>query len=252
MRPLHESRPALKVPLIAEVAVAKDAGLRYVTDELSGIARQHRGKAFTYRLPEGALVRASPTLRRIHSLAIPPAWISAWGARLVRRCQHLPGQDLFGYADEDGTVHDVTSEDVNGYIQDIAGDDFSAKDFRTWAGTILAAIALRECGDFTATRHAKRNVIHAIESVAKMFGNTPAICDRCYVHPAILDGYLAAHTIATLQQSANEHLRGSLAKLRPEEAAVMMLLRGWLAVAGPDGGIRYASFLTRKRYARRK
>jgi DNA topoisomerase-1 len=365
-------------------AVAKSAGLRYVSDVRPGITRRRVGKAFTFLDADGNKVRDLETLRRIKSLAIPPAWTDVWIcprddghiqaagrdargrkqyryhprwreirdeskyhrvlafgealprlrrrvaadlrrrgmsrgkvlatvvrllettlirvgndeyakhngsyglttlrnrhakvrggritfefkgksgkphridvhdarlAKLVRRCQELPGQELFGYVDADGAVRDVTSEDVNAYLREIAGEDFSAKDFRTWAGTVLAAIALREFEEFSSQRQAKRNVVQAIEAVAKMLGNTPAICRRCYVHPAIMDSYLAGQTIATLQQSAEQRLRGSLAKLQPEEAAVMMLLRERLAQADHAGGNQRASSLTRKRHARRR
>ena len=173
-------------------------------------------------------------------------------AKLVSGCQDLPGQDLFGYVAEDGAVRDVTSDDVNGYLRTIAGTDFSAKDFRTWAGTVLAAVALCEFEAFTSERQAKRNVVQAVEAVAKMLGNTPAICRRCYVHPAILEGYLAGQTIAPLRQSADQRLRGPLAKLKPEEAAVMMLLRESLAEAGGAGAAQRASSRTGKRHARRQ
>lgn len=166
-------------------------------------------------------------------------------ARLVRQCQDLPGQDLFGYVDADGTVRDVTSEDVNAYLRDIAGAEFSAKDFRTWAGTILAAIALREFEEFASQKEAKRNVGRAVEAVARMLGNTAAVCRRCYIHPAILDGYIAGQTIATLRRSAEQRLRGSLARLRPEEAAVMMLLRERLAQAEEQSGPQRAASLAR-------
>ena len=168
-------------------------------------------------------------------------------AMLVRRCQDLPGQDLFGYVDEAGQVRDVTSEDVNAYLREIAGDEFSAKDFRTWAGTVLAGVALREFAKFDSQRQAKRNVVQTIEAVAKMLGNTPAVCRRCYIHPAILDSYLAGQTIATLQQCAGKRLRGPLAKLRPVEVAVMMLLRERLAGAKRAGNLRRA----RKHHVRR-
>lgn len=167
-------------------------------------------------------------------------------AKLVRRCQELPGQDLFCYLDADGRVHDVTSDDVNAYLREIAGDDFSAKDFRTWAGTILAAVALREFEEFNSERQAKQYLLRAVESVARMLGNTPAVCRRCYVHPAVLDSYMSGQTIATLQKSADQRLSGSLAKLRPEEAAVMMLLRERLTQAEGKGGTQRASTLTRK------
>jgi DNA topoisomerase I len=172
-------------------------------------------------------------------------------AKLVRGCQDLPGQDLFAYVDEEGTVRDVTSGDVNAYLHEIAGGDFSAKDFRTWAGTTLAAIALREFEACTSQRQAKRNIVHAVEAVAKMLGNTPAVCRRCYIHPEILEGYIAGQTIATIRQSAEQRLRSSISKLRAEEAAVMMLLRERLEEAGRSGSSRKASSLIRKRRERR-
>lgn len=167
-------------------------------------------------------------------------------AKLVRKCQELPGQELFAYEDETGT-HDVSSGDVNDYLRGIAGEEFSAKDFRTWAGTVLAAIALREFEEFSSQRQAKQNVVRAVEAVAKMLGNTPSVCRRCYVHPTILESYLAGQTIATLQQSAEERLKKSLAKLRPEEAAVMMLLHERLAEASASGGRRRAATLAKPR-----
>jgi DNA topoisomerase-1 len=360
-------------------ATAQEAGLRYVSDAKPGISRRAHGPAFSYYQPNGKKVRELETLRRIRSLAIPPAWSEVWIcpaenghiqavgrdqrrrkqyryhprwnaardeakydrllafgaalpkirrriaadlrrrgmsrekvlatvvrllettlirvgndeyaqqngsyglttlrnrharvrggqitfefkgksgkthridvhdprlAKLVRGCQELPGQDLFGYVDEDGNVRDVTSEDVNTYLRTIAGEEFSAKDFRTWAGTVLAAIALRECAEFTSEKQARGNILRAVEAVAKMLGNTPAVCRRCYIHPAILDGYIAGQTIATLRQSAEQKLRGSLKKLRPEEAAVMVLLRERLATAKTGGGAQRVSGLTRKR-----
>jgi DNA topoisomerase-1 len=161
-------------------------------------------------------------------------------AKLVRHCQDLPGQELFGYVDETGTTRDVTSEDVNAYLREIAGADFTAKDFRTWAGTVLAAVALRELAGFTSKREAKRNITQAIEAVSKMLGNTAAICRKCYVHPMIFDSYLSGQTIATMKQKAERKLRSELDKLRPDEAAVMMLLRERLATAEKNGARRVA------------
>jgi DNA topoisomerase I len=343
--------------ITALAAEAREAGLRYISDQTAGIRRVAHGQAFRYLAPDGKVVRDAKTLGRIKSLAIPPAWTDVWIspqanghiqatgrdarkrkqyryhadwramqdetkfarmmefamalprirrrvrrdlrrrglprekalatvvrllestlirvgndeyartngsyglttmrnrharvqgarirfsfrgksgknheitvsdpqlARIVRRCQELPGQELFAYEDEEGQARNITSQDVNEYLRAVAGDDFSAKDFRTWAGTVLAAIALRE---FQAAAHqteAKKNVVTAIESVAKVLGNTPAVCRKCYVHPAILDSYLAGETIATIQQRTEVTLRGALARLGPEEAAVLMLLR---------------------------
>ncbi|MEO7932782.1 MAG: DNA topoisomerase IB [Chthoniobacterales bacterium] len=146
-------------------------------------------------------------------------------AKIVRRCQEMPGQDLFEYEGEDGELHTITSQDVNEYLRGIAGEDFSAKDFRTWAGTVLAAIALREFEAFDAQAEAKRNVVSAIEAVAKMLGNTPSVCRKCYVHPVILDSYLTGDTIATVQQRVEGKIDRSLSKLKPEEAAVLILLQ---------------------------
>ncbi len=143
-------------------------------------------------------------------------------AKMVRRCQELPGQDLFGYVDAEGKVRDVTSNDVNDYLREIAGTDFSAKDFRTWAGTVLAALALRQFEAFSSQREAKRNTLRAVESVSRLLGNTPAICRRCYVHPAILEGYLTGLTIGALQSKVKETAPG---KLRSEEMAVLNLIR---------------------------
>lgn len=145
-------------------------------------------------------------------------------AKLVRNCQELPGQQLFEYLDDEGAVHAVSSEDVNTYLREIAGEEFSAKDFRTWAGTILAAVALRELAEFHSLKEAKRNVAQAIGGVAKILGNTAAVCRRCYIHPAIIDAYLAGQTIPAARASAGSQRRRSV-RLRPEEKAVMALLR---------------------------
>ncbi len=156
-------------------------------------------------------------------------------ARLVRKCQDLPGQDLFCYLDEDRTPRQISSDDVNEYLRGIAGAEFTAKDFRTWAGTVLAAVALKEFEQFESSTEAKRNIRVAIESVARLLGNTPTICRKCYVHPGVLESYLAGQTIATLLRAADRRLASSLHRLKPEEAAVMMLLRERLRRAEKNG-----------------
>ena len=123
-------------------------------------------------------------------------------AKVVRQCRDIPGQDLFQYIDGEGQRQHVRSEDVNDYLREISGGDFTAKDFRTWAGTVLAGIALREFQTFDSHAEAKRNVVRAIESVAARLGNTPAICKKCYIHPEILDGYLQGATIETVRARA--------------------------------------------------
>jgi DNA topoisomerase I len=110
-------------------------------------------------------------------------------ARIVRQLDELPGQLLFQYVDDDGAPHPVGSDDVNAYLRDLAGDDVTAKDFRTWAGTVLAARALAKLGPPESETEAKRNVVVAIDEVARRLRNTRAICRKCYVHPAIVEAY---------------------------------------------------------------
>ncbi|HKQ37124.1 MAG TPA: DNA topoisomerase IB [Verrucomicrobiae bacterium] len=150
-------------------------------------------------------------------------------AKIVKQCQDLPGQEIFQYIDDDGTQQDVKSEHVNEYLREITGQDFTAKDFRTWAGTVLAAIALRELEKFDSQTQAKKNVLRAIEAVAERLGNTPAICRKCYVHPMVLDAYMDGALLETVKQRAQEQWNSSIGKLRPEEAAVLALLQKRLA-----------------------
>ena len=340
---------------------AKEAGLRYVSDEMPGIRRKRAGKGFTYVGPDGTKVTDRSTLERIRKLAIPPAWTDVWIcanprghiqvtardakgrkqyryhpkwqevrdeakyermiafaealprirqrveqdmalpglsrekvlatvvklleatlirvgneeyarenhsyglttlrtrhvrvngselrfrfrgksgrqhdvavtdrrlARVVERCQDLPGQALFQYRDDEGEYHSVESDDVNAYLREIAEQEFTAKDFRTWAGTVLAAMALKEVAEFDSEAQAKKNVVRAIEQVAERLGNTKAVCRKCYVHPAVIDAYLEGTTLETLKQNAEREMRESLRDLRPEEAAVIGLLQQRLA-----------------------
>ncbi|MGG5822601.1 DNA topoisomerase IB [Falsiroseomonas sp. HW251] len=343
-------------PVVDPRDAAAEAGLRYVSDEGPGIARQPAGKAFSYRLPKGGAVKDKATLERIRSLAIPPAWTEVWicphpdghiqatgrdargrkqyryhprwrevrdaakyehllefaralpairerltadmarsglprekvlatvvhllettlirvgndeyaakngsyglttlkdrhvkveggelrfafkgksgktwrlgikdrrVARIVRACQELPGQELFQYLDEAGETRDVTSADVNAYLREITGRDITAKDFRTWAGTVLAALALREFERVDSQAAAKRNIRAAIERVSARLGNTPTICRKCYVHPAVLEGYLGGSLAEEIGAEAEAELRDDLAGLPPEEAAVLAML----------------------------
>ncbi|HEY5705784.1 MAG TPA: hypothetical protein VIS96_09445 [Terrimicrobiaceae bacterium] len=150
-------------------------------------------------------------------------------ARIVKRCRELPGYELFQYLDESGTPVDVTSSDVNDYLRQVSGSDFTAKDFRTWAGTVLAARALQEFEKFASQTEAKRNLLKAVEAVACMLGNTPAICRRCYVHPVVVDSYLDGSLVERLRRHAEERFATGLRHLRPEEAAVLMLLQQTLS-----------------------
>jgi DNA topoisomerase-1 len=147
-------------------------------------------------------------------------------ARVIRRCRDLTGQDLFKYLDADGARQTIGSSDVNAYLRDIAGDEFTAKDFRTWAGTVLAALALRRLHAADSSTQAKRNIVRAIAETAGQLGNTPAVCRKCYVHPAVLDAYLGGVTLDTVTAGAKRRAsRGR--RLRAEEAGVVMLLERW-------------------------
>ena len=335
---------------------AKMSGLRYVTDRIQGITRRGAGKNFCFYSPRGRPLRNPVELRRIKSLAVPPAWTDVWIspfsdshlqatgrdargrkqfryhpswravrdqnkydrltlfgrtlpklrsqvaqdlalpglprtkvmaaivkllettfirigneeyarenqsfglttmrnkhvkvsgpkirfrfrgksgiardmylsdrklAQIVRRCQELPGQDLFQYLDDKGEPHAVNSSDVNDYLRGITGIDLTAKDFRTWAGTLLAARALAELKSFGSKTEAKRNVVKAVESVAKKLGNTRAVCRKCYIHPAVVNSYLDGTLVPSLSQPIRPQRVDSLRALSPEEAAVMAIL----------------------------
>jgi DNA topoisomerase-1 len=145
-------------------------------------------------------------------------------ARSVKRCQDLPGQTLFQYLDAAGNRQSVDSRDVNDYLREIAGEDVTAKDFRTWAGTVLAATALREFAEVDSLTARNRNIVQAIESVAKRLGNTRAVCRKCYVHPAIVDAYLDGTTIEILIKKGGQLMSPPLSRRSREETAVLALL----------------------------
>src|SRR5207237_848490 len=131
-------------------------------------------------------------------------------ARIVKQCRDVPGYELFQYIDDDGQRQTVGSGDVNEYLREVTGQDFTAKDFRTWAGTVLAAFALQELEAFDSEAQAKRNVVRAVENVAERLGNTAAICRRCYVHPEVLNAYMEGSLIQTLKRRAEEELATGL------------------------------------------
>jgi DNA topoisomerase-1 len=335
---------------------AESAGLTYVSDEEPGIRRRKAGKGFSYARSGGETVKDAATLKRIRSLAIPPAWTDVWIcakanghiqatgrdakgrkqyryhprfrevrestkyehmlefarslpairetiadhmalrglprekvlatvvnllettlirvgnedyarqnksyglttlrnrhvavngselrfnfkgksgktwklkvkdrriAKIIRAMQDLPGQDLFQYVDDDGEPQSVTSADVNAYLREITGRDVTAKDFRTWSGTVLAAWALKEFETFDTQAKAKKNIRAAIEQVAARLGNTPTICRKCYVHPELISCYVEGALALEIKEEIEAELRDDLASLRPEEAAVLSLL----------------------------
>jgi DNA topoisomerase I len=356
--------PPIEAALDPEAA-AKQAKLRYVSDTMPGITRHQARNGFDYRLPDGALVRDIDTLRRIRSLAIPPAWTDAWIcldpnghlqatgrdargrkqyryhprwrevrdeakytkllvfarclsqirvriekdlkrrglprervlaaivrlmemtffrvgnteyarqnksfglttlrdrhvaieggrihisfrgksgkqhetdindrrlARIVKGCRDLPGYELFQYIDDDGERRTVDSADVNEYLREITGEDITAKDFRTWAATHLAAQALCELdpraagpgGPSRGEAKRKKAIVDAVKKVAQHLGNTPAICRRSYIHPAVLDGYLDGTLLAALADQAQAYLEENIHGMKPEETAVTAFLR---------------------------
>ena len=143
-------------------------------------------------------------------------------AKIVSKCQDLPGQDLFQYVSDKDEVRSITSQDVNDYLREITNENFTAKDFRTWAGTVLAAIALNAQAGFETKKQAKANVKTAVCAVAELLGNTPAICRKCYVHPAIIEAYLNGVQIPGLAEAVQPPEK---INLRAVETAVLKFLR---------------------------
>ena len=144
-------------------------------------------------------------------------------ARIVRQCQDVPGQNLFQYWNGDGNPHPVTSQDVNDYIREIAGNGFSAKHFRTWAGTVTAAHALNEAGACTSKTEATRKLNAAIDKVAERLVNTRAISRRCYIHPSVIESFLDG-TLPAAFARAEQHA-AKLRGLKAEERPVLAFLR---------------------------
>jgi DNA topoisomerase-1 len=165
---------------------------------------------FSFRGKSGVKHEARVTDRRV--------------ARIVQRCQDLPGQELFQYLDEEGNPRAIDSTDVNDYLREAAGQEFTAKDFRTWAGTVLAARALREYETFDSAAQTKRNIVAAIDAVAKHLGNTRTVCRNCYVHPAVIAAYEDGSLLEGLGAPTEEDAGASAAALSAEESAVLAFL----------------------------
>ena len=156
-------------------------------------------------------------------------------AAIVRRCQELPGQDLFTYVGDDGIPHDITSDDVNDYLREASGSDITAKDFRTWAGTVLAYRALRALAPVQNGQAAKRNVIEAVKLTADQLGNTPAVARKSYVHPAVLEAYMEGTIGGALLEAAEEQSDPPPVATPGEAAEVAKLIRSRLRA---DAGLR--------------
>ncbi|KJZ40056.1 MULTISPECIES: DNA topoisomerase IB [Pseudomonas] len=144
-------------------------------------------------------------------------------ARIIKRCQDIPGQNLFQYLDENGERHTISSADVNAYLQTLTGADFTAKDYRTWAGSVLALSVLRDM-PWEPESEAKRQVVEMVKNVARQLGNTPAVCRKCYIHPAVFDAFW----LGALAELPRPRLRKGL---RPEEVGLAMFLERMIATA---------------------
>ncbi|MEO8399194.1 MAG: DNA topoisomerase IB [Ignavibacteriaceae bacterium] len=144
-------------------------------------------------------------------------------ARIITQCQEIPGQHLFQFKDEDGMIHSITSNDVNEYIAEIAGEDFSAKDFRTWGGTVTAAKELFNIGDFETKKDGGKNIVQAVRNVAEALNNTPAVCRKYYIHPDILKSYLNKKLFSILQKEMGK--KSSKFGLEPEEKTVLKVVK---------------------------
>ncbi|MEO5929822.1 MAG: DNA topoisomerase IB [Candidatus Kapaibacterium sp.] len=147
-------------------------------------------------------------------------------AGIVKRCRELPGHELFQFLDDAGEHHTIGSGDINAYLREISDEEFTAKDFRTWAGTVHAAAMLSACDPCDSEAEKKRNILRAVESASDRLGNTPAICRKCYIHPAVLDAYLDG-SLAELDIEDLGSWKGAIpGDLHPEERRVMILLHG--------------------------
>jgi DNA topoisomerase-1 len=210
--------------LLLETTLIRVGNEEYVRDNgsfgLTTFRNRHavvRGTTTQFRFPGKSGI--------VHAVEVTDARL----ARVVRRCQELPGHELFQYLDDAGEPQAVDSADVNAYLREISGEDFTAKDFRTWAGTIHAACALLEIGDRPSASRRKRAVAQAMKTVAQRLGNTPAICRKCYVHPLILDRYLEGALARSFSFGSRRSKAASQIALRPEESSLLALLESQVA-----------------------
>jgi DNA topoisomerase-1 len=154
-------------------------------------------------------------------------------AKIIQRCQDLPGQELFQYRNEQGQCQTIESADVNAYLQDILSKKFTAKDFRTWAGTVLMFRALQTCKPYSSQTQAKKHITSAIKTVAEQLGNTPAVCRKCYIHPEVLNAYLDG-SLFHPGTHCNKEVSTNLRSLRAEEVAVLTFLHRRVAAETPS------------------
>jgi len=211
--------------LAAVVRLLEVTLIRVGNDEY---ARSNHSFGLTTLRDEHALIRGATVRFRFggkggvrHDVALTDRRL----ARIVRRCRELPGQELFQYLDDEGHVRDVTSTDVNEYLREATGTDFTAKDFRTWAGTVLAAHTLLALDAGDSPRGSKRRLAQAVAAVAERLGNTKAVCRKCYIHPAVLDAYLDGSLRTALGTVRVRETTEVAFELRPRETAVLRLLK---------------------------
>jgi DNA topoisomerase I len=176
--------------------------------------------------------------------------------KIVKRCRELPGQLLFQYLDEDGRRASISSDDVNAYLKEVTGEDFTAKDFRTWAGTLVAARELSAIASSDSPADARKakgttDIVRAIEQVGESLGNTPAVSRNSYVHPAVTEAYLEGEVIRVARRAARSRRRSS-SGLTPEEAALLVLLRRRLRVQARSSGRRKVGQATARRSSARR
>ncbi len=151
-------------------------------------------------------------------------------ARIVKQCREIPGHELFRYVDDDGQYRAIDSSDVNAYLREIGGECFTAKDFRTWGGTVHAAAALKETGPFKSEREAKKNIVETVKRVSHHLGNKPSICRTYYIHPAVIETYMDGSLLRILDEWEREGARNSGPhQLKPVEKAVLDILRRKMA-----------------------
>jgi DNA topoisomerase I len=184
----------------------------YGLTTLRGKHVEVHGSAITFTFPGKSGVR--------HAIGLEDRRL----ARIVQRCQDLPGYELFQYLDADGERHTVDSTDVNDYLREMTGQEFTAKDFRTWAGTVLTCVELQALESFESETQAKKNVVQAIKAVSALLGNTPSVCRKCYVHPVILECYMAGELVKSKKRRTKREPSEYLNALRDEETAVLRLL----------------------------
>ncbi|MDI7774143.1 DNA topoisomerase IB [Asticcacaulis sp. EMRT-3] len=219
--------------LATVVALLERTLIRVGNDEY---ARKNNSFGLTTLLPEHVEV-SGQTLRFRFTGKSGKSWNLKLSdrriARIVQACAEIDGQELFKYKDEAGEIRDVTSGDVNAYLREITGEDFTAKDFRTWTGTVLAALALRDFERFDSAAQGRKNVVQAIEKVAKKLGNTPTVCRKSYVHPqvieAYLDGSLSDQLSGQISGEIDATLQGEAGQLSPEELLVLAFLKSRLS-----------------------